>query len=73
MNAGQMVNYVKNVTWKTVRYIEADLAQKDKFLTKQTTGRTRIYIAILDDHCVSNLITVWGGKKVPRDNGTAGA
>lgn len=35
MNVGQMVNYVKHVTWQTVKYIATNYGQKDRLSSKR--------------------------------------
>lgn len=54
MNVGQMVNYVKNVTWQTVKYIEANLGQKDKLSQNNPLVELEIYSDTRQPPCVNS-------------------
>lgn len=49
-----MVNYVKNVTWQTVKYIEANLGQKDKRSQNNALVELEIYSDTRQPPCVNS-------------------
>lgn len=49
-----MVNYVKNVTWQTVKNIEANLRQKDKLSQNNPLVELEIYSHTRQPPCVNS-------------------